>query len=749
MLSQALLAVRSTGDLGTACAIAGACAVHGLEAADFRVVRVDPRSGSLRCLEESGTETPYLAEPGGPLELGIQTESSTFDDGLTHPGPRESLLWIEPPAALAAIALQSGGLLRGFLLVGFPTPHRFTSIERLFLQGLGDALALAFEREALQRRMEDERQRRDALERRIRQGEEASSNLMSVVAHEIRTPLTAIKAYTEALLDNLSNEQAPRARFLGIINDECDRLTRLVTDVLDLSKLEAGQRPLRLSRFNLRTIIDETLEALVPTSVGKQIDVRVDVDQSVVPEADPDLMRRLLINLVGNAIKFSPPSTRVGIRAEGMGEEWIVSVEDEGPGIPDADLPHVFERFYRARNDGDPDVDGSGLGLAISRGIVELHGGRIWAEAREPRGSRFCFAMPIRQLASTSARRVARLVWNRADLRELFNHTVEMVSAAMNAEIVSLMLVDPDRGDLFIAASRGLEGQKLLGRRTTVRSGVAGTVAVSGRALLVNNIETDRRFRRLNHPQYKTKSLLCVPLRVEGEVLGVLNVNNKMTGDEFDEDDLAVLSVLVERIGSAVERACAHPESERLVREATEAVKSVTRLRREHLLGGQDIVRLARSVAREMSMSESDVNVIGYVASIHDVGMTRMPATMSMPVPLDDEHRRELSSHPEVSVEIMRPLEYLGSVRDLILCHHECWDGSGYPRGLRGEEIPLGSRILAVVDAYDSMTRGRPYRAARTHADAIDEMRQQSGRQFDPAAVEALERVLEREGTAT
>lgn len=746
MLSQALLAVRSTGDLGTCCAIVGACAVHGLDASDFRVVRVDLRSGSIRCLEESGLETPYLAESGGALERAVTAEASQFDEG-TDPGTlRESGLWIEPPAALATIALQSGGTLYGFLLVGFAAPRAFDSVDRLFLQSVGDALAGAFERNALRGLMEDERHLRDDLERQLQQGEEASSNLMSVVAHEIRTPLTAIKAYTEALLDNLSNHQAPRERFLGIINDECDRLTRLVTDVLDLSKLEAGQRPLRLSRFNLHELVSETLASLAPAANSKQIVVDVDVHESIMPEADSDLIRRLLINLIGNAIKFSPASSRVRVAVEDIGEEWVGSISDEGPGIPDGDLAHVFEQFFRSRQ-SEADVDGSGLGLAIARGIVELHGGRIWVENIHP-GACFHFALPIRQLASTRARRVARQIVGRADLKELLDHTVEMVSACMDAEIVSMMLVDPDRGDLFIAASRGLEGQNLVGRRSTVRSGVAGTVAAWGKPLLVNNIETDRRFRRLNHPQYKTKSLLCVPLRVEGEVLGVINVNNKVTGEEFDEDDLSVLGALVERVGSAVERACAHPDSEKLVSEAIETVKSVTRLRRDSLLGGRDVVRLARAIARQLGMSDTDVDVIGYVASVHDVGMTQMPSSISLPRALDERQREELLRHPEVSVEIMRPLEYLASVRELMLCHHERWDGRGYPRGLEAEEIPLGSRILAVVDAYDSMTRGRPYRAARSHESAMVELRAGGGTQFDPDVVEALEFVLARDQEA-
>ncbi|HYM80914.1 MAG TPA: HD domain-containing phosphohydrolase [Candidatus Limnocylindria bacterium] len=751
LLSQALLALRSTSDLGTACAIAGACVVSALEAAEYRLLRIDSRSGAVRLLEESGVETPYLPEPGGPVEWVVRHEVPSYDEGgPTHAETRETLLWLSSPRALATVPLTAGNTLYGLLLVAFPESRVFPADQLLFVQTLGDALALALERAELIRLLDDERHRRSDIERRVLADEEASASLMSVVAHEIRTPLTAIKAYTETLLETLENPHTPRERFLGIINDECDRLTRLVTDILDLSRLEAGQRPLRLSRLEPRVIVDDVLAGLAPLARPRQVAFGISIESDLAVDADADLLKRLLINLLANAIKYSPVGAEVRLDASARGEEWCVTIADEGPGIPPEDLPRVFERFFRSRQPGDQHIEGSGLGLAIARGIVELHGGRIWVEAASPCGSRFSFTMPIRQMASSHARRIARQIVGRAEVRELFEATVEMVAAAMDAEIVSLMMVDPDAGDLFIAASCGLENQNLSVRRTTVRSGVAGSVAAWGRPVLVDNIETDRRFRRLNHPQYSTKSLLCVPLRVESEVLGVINVNNKASREAFDEHDLSLLVALVERIGSAVERAYAYPDSNRAIAEALEAVRSITRLRREWLLGSHSQVRRARATARELELSAADVDVIGYVAAIHDLGMTRLQRELfEKRGQLEQDQRDALVQHPEVSVEIIRPLEFLGSVRDLILSHHERWDGTGYPRGLIGEEIPLGGRILAVVDAYESMTRERPYRGARPGAEALAELRHEAGTQFDPRVVEALARVLDRESNGS
>jgi HD-GYP domain-containing protein (c-di-GMP phosphodiesterase class II) len=358
-------------------------------------------------------------------------------------------------------------------------------------------------------------------------------------------------------------------------------------------------------------------------------------------------------------------------------------------------------------------------------------------------GPSFCFTAPVRQTASARARRVARQALGRPDLQPLFDAIVEMVGVTLETSLVSLVLVDPDRGDLFVAASTGHEGI-VKGRRTSMRSGVAGAVAAWGHPILVQDIETDRRFRRLNHPQYNTKSLLSVPLRVEGEVIGVVNANNKQSGEPFDEDDLALLVMFTERVGSAVERACAYPDSERVVDDALAAVRAMTQLKREFALGGRRYVKRSRALARRLNLNPAEVDVIGYVASIHDLGMVRFGPETAHPNHLDEQQRRAMRAHPEVSVEILRPLEYLGLVRELILSHHERWDGAGYPQGLQGDHIPMGSRILAVVDAWESMTTARPWRPALPPDQAVGELRRESGKQFDGEVVEAFVRMLEK-----
>ncbi len=754
LLAEAVLALRATNDLAVSWDLARQHLHEALGSAHACLLRVDRRSGALFLYEESGVETPYLAEHGGPVEWVMRNDRARFDETFAEDMSRETLLWHEPPVSLATLPLVAGSTAYGFLLVGFAQPHVFNPQERLLLQTMGDALALAIERVHLRRALEDERAQATGLERRLASSQEFSAGLLNLVATELRSPLASVKAYSESLEMVAPHAKSTRTRFLGVIHEECDRMATLLADVSDLSRIEGGECTLRLTATSLRELGRAALDRLSDSAHQRGVLLQLDADDTRV-EVDVDLMRRGIENLVHNAIEFSPLGGHVMLSLSGRSEDWTCVVQDEGPPLPDEDLASVFEHFHRARREPPPGSPAatrgpaaSRLGLAIARGIIELHAGHLWVEqppgvvgGRTP-GPRFCFNAPARQTASARARRVARQALGRSDLQPLFDAIVEMVGVTLESSLVSLVLVDPDRGDLFVAASTG-HGGAVKGRRTALRSGVAGAVAAWGHPLLVQDIETDRRFRRLNHPQYNTKSLLSVPLRVEGEVIGVVNANTKQSGEPFDEDDLGLLVMLTERVGSAIERACAYPDSERVVEDALEAVRTMTQLKREFALGGRRYVKRSRALARRLGLTPAETDVIGYVASIHDLGMVRLGPETSHANHLDEQQRRAVRAHPEVSVEILRPLEYLGLVRELVLAHHERWDGAGYPQGLAGDRIPIGARILAVVDAWESMTKSQPWRAAVSRQDAIEELRRESGRQFDAEVVEAFVKMLD------
>jgi len=259
----------------------------------------------------------------------------------------------------------------------------------------------------------------------------------------------------------------------------------------------------------------------------------------------------------------------------------------------------------------------------------------------------------------------------------------------------------------------------------------------------VTDIENDRRFRKMNHPQYETKSLLCVPLKIGGETVGVVNVNNKTTGVPFDADDLNLLVAMAHRIGQAIERVRAAGESGDIPAMLA-AVRAIVRARRSHLLpGSRRALKLAADLGRRLKLDPEDVEILGYIAKIHDIGMLSVGNELLMSDRrwTEAEHRR-IEGHPQAGVQLLKPIEIASRVNAIILSHHEHFDGRGYPRGLKGDEIPLSARILAVLDAYESMTAGRPYREPYTEEEAVAEIRRCAGSQFDPLVVEEFLKIL-------
>jgi signal transduction histidine kinase len=267
--------------------------------------------------------------------------------------------------AVVGWPVASGDLLRGLLVVSFSEGAAPEGEGLATARVACDQLALALERHALAEQVRRQHALMSQLEERAQAGEASFSELIAVVAHEIRTPLTSIKAYTETLIDAPATEFEARRSFLTVIDEECDRLARLVSDALDLSRLEAGHRALKLRTIAPSAFVADLLTTLGPEAMRQGVVLESDVDAALgAIEGDPDLLKQLMLNLVGNALKFSPQGGKVVLRAQGEGAEWRLEVEDAGVGIPEDQLDRVFERFYRVELKGGRRVPGTGLGLA-------------------------------------------------------------------------------------------------------------------------------------------------------------------------------------------------------------------------------------------------------------------------------------------------------------------------------------------------------------------------------------------------
>lgn len=218
-------------------------------------------------------------------------------------------------------------------------------------------------------------------------------DLVANVSHELRTPISALQAVLENLVDGV---QQPEPETFRTMLAQVERLRRLVSQLLDLSRLESGAVPLDRHPFGVRPLLQQAVDEcrLAECDVRIELDVRPD---ELLAEGDPERVHQVFANLLENAVRHSPPGGIVLAAARRDRRGVVVEVTDEGPGIPDGDRSKVFERFYRADAARSSRDGGSGLGLAIARWIVDLHGGEIRAEEREPHGCRVVVVLPAPQ----------------------------------------------------------------------------------------------------------------------------------------------------------------------------------------------------------------------------------------------------------------------------------------------------------------------------------------------------------------
>lgn len=231
----------------------------------------------------------------------------------------------------------------------------------------------------------------------IRRLEKMRSDFVANVSHELKTPVTSLIGFTETLLDGALEDKETCRSFLEIIHDESQRLQRLIGDILDLSKIESRELPLQIETIDVSQFMRSTADTLQSQIVQNDLTLHLHLPKTLYVEGDKDRLRQIVVNLMTNAIAYTPHDGRIDVTVEAEGDNWWLKVADTGIGIPEEDLPRVFERFYRVDKARSRESGGTGLGLAIVKHLVEVLNGTIDVTSKVGEGTTFKLTFPIRR----------------------------------------------------------------------------------------------------------------------------------------------------------------------------------------------------------------------------------------------------------------------------------------------------------------------------------------------------------------
>jgi HD-GYP domain-containing protein (c-di-GMP phosphodiesterase class II) len=331
-------------------------------------------------------------------------------------------------------------------------------------------------------------------------------------------------------------------------------------------------------------------------------------------------------------------------------------------------------------------------------------------------------------------------------MKDIYNLIVQYATDLLDTKMGSLMLINKNTNMLEIVAARGLSKDVLKTTKIYVGEGIAGMVAREGKTIYCEDIEKDVRFMRHSRVKYASKSFIAVPLKIKNKVIGVLNVNSKRKGKQFSPRDIKLLDILADQAAVSIENIQLYRDMKGMyigtIKTLAKAIDAKDPYTKGH---SEKVMEFSVEIAKELKLPERLIRNIEFAALIHDIGKIGIKdSVLTKPARLSDSEYEQIKKHPFIGEQIIAPIEFLTNIAPLVLYHHEHYDGRGYLEGLRGEEIPLGARILMVADSYEAMISERPYSKSMSENDAIEELQDKAGKQFDPKIVNAFLTVLKR-----
>jgi HD-GYP domain-containing protein (c-di-GMP phosphodiesterase class II) len=329
-----------------------------------------------------------------------------------------------------------------------------------------------------------------------------------------------------------------------------------------------------------------------------------------------------------------------------------------------------------------------------------------------------------------------------SSLPQIFAQVIKMTELTLNAEAASILLFHNNDQELYFEVASGPVGRTLRQVKLNTQYGIAGQVARTGKPLIVNDVARSKNFHKMidDTTGFATQSLVCAPLSVNKKILGVIEVLNKRDGTQFGERDLEAVVSVAGTAAIAIENTRLYQGVMEAYRDTLLALGLVIDGKGPYQKGhSQRVMEYAQKAGMVLSFSPEEMEELEYGGLLHDVGKLLIDTPiLNKADALTPKEWEILRAHPAKGAEMMASIPMLAKARVLVLYHHERYDGRGYPEGLKGEDIPIGARIIAVADEYDAMTNDSAFGSAKSIEEAVQELRDNSGTQFCPVAVKAL-----------
>ncbi len=606
----------------------------------------------------------------------------------------------------------------------------FTEKDLDLIETISNLTAIALDHSCMKSKLHAKSFDLDKRTRIIAHYDRSRTEFFEKLSHELRTPLNSIRGAIFYLKEK-GQTNPEISEFINIIFDESQNINDLLDGFLNYSCIEKEWLRLETKILGLKDIVKESVasKSMKDSLANNNISINIKFSE-LLPTIVGDKIRLIhsFIYIIDSIIKYTIAGDAIDLTAIDMGTSVQVEFFVKERTIPEHELQLISnERSLLFGTDGN----GNNVTIHLAKKTIELHKGSL-SVRNTAKGISIVLNFP------KDAHE-----YRNAMIDELVSLFLSLVAETMDLTRCSFMLTDAVTGDLTIKSAIGLKDNII--KKTVLKIGdqIAGKAAYENKPLLIKDIEKNHLIRKKSAEHYTTKSLLCMPVTIDDKVIGVLNLNNKSSGQPLDETDLYLAEVITERIAKLIERIQKGDVRSEEFSSITRSMTTLLCAERKYKKKKSELYNLVRGIARHMGFSEKDVKLSIYASALYDLGLTQINEKILLKTKtLSASEQTMIRTHTFPGVGLINNIETDPAVKKSILHHHEKYDGSGYPDGLRGDTIPPISRVLAVADTYMAITTDRPYRKASTRKEAIEQVITGAGKQFDPKVIDAFVKTI-------